>query len=146
VQSAHLAFKQIIVNGLFCKQLLLWFNFLKQFFQIHFAAVEGVCVLTILTLVIHPIFLTSFLEDRLRAINKTYFLIKISIISIPSCTLLENFRFQKQKLNGKLSRPNLMISEISQIVWEQWMERMCKIKNHHIQVHTTTTTKKIVLY
>jgi len=46
---------------------------LKQFFQIHFAAVEGVCVLTILTLVIHPVFLASFLEVHLRAINKTYF-------------------------------------------------------------------------
>ena len=54
----------------------------KQFFQIHFAAVEGVCVLTILTLVSHPVFLTSFLDVHLCAINKTYFLVKISL---PSC-------------------------------------------------------------
>jgi hypothetical protein len=33
---------------------------LKQFFQINFAAVEGVCVLMILILVIHPVFLTFF--------------------------------------------------------------------------------------
>jgi hypothetical protein len=52
---------------------------LKKFFQIHFAALEGVCVLTILTLVIHPVFLISFLEVHLRAINKTYFLNKDTI-------------------------------------------------------------------
>jgi hypothetical protein len=34
-----------------------------------------------------------------------------------------------------------MINGISQIVWEQWMENMCQLKNHHIQVHTTTATK-----
>jgi hypothetical protein len=54
---------------------------LKQFFQIYFAAVEGVGVLTILTFVIHPVFLTSFLEVHLRAIKNT-FLVKISL---PSC-------------------------------------------------------------
>jgi hypothetical protein len=42
----------------------------KQFFQVHFAAVEGVCVLMILTCVIHPVFLTSFLEVHLRTIKK----------------------------------------------------------------------------
>jgi hypothetical protein len=59
---------------------------LKKFFQIRFAAVEGVGVLTILTLVIHPVgvltiltlvihlvFLTSFLEVHLRAIKKHIF-------------------------------------------------------------------------
>jgi hypothetical protein len=46
---------------------------LKQFFQIRFAAVEGIGMLMILTLVIHPVFLTSFLEVHLRAIKKTYF-------------------------------------------------------------------------
>ena len=42
------------------------------YFQIHFAVVEGVCVLTVLTVVIHPGLLTSFLRVHFRAINKIY--------------------------------------------------------------------------
>jgi len=63
-QNAHLAFKQNIVNGLFLQTIaVVPFSEvlppkLKQFCQIHFAVVEGVCVLTILTLVIHPVFMT----------------------------------------------------------------------------------------
>jgi len=34
-----------------------------------------------------------------------------------------------------------MINGISQIVWEQWMESTCQLKNHHVQVHTTVTTR-----
>jgi hypothetical protein len=80
-QSAHLAFKQNIVNGFFFQIIVAVVPFLevlppklKQFFQIHFAAVEGVCVQTILTLAIHPVLLTFFfLEVHLCAINKTFF-------------------------------------------------------------------------
>ena len=50
---------------------------IKHFFQIHFVAFESVCVLTILTHVIHPVFLTSFFGGPSSCYKQN--------ISLPSC-------------------------------------------------------------
>jgi hypothetical protein len=71
-----LPFKLNIINGLFLQTIVAVNPFsevlppkLKQLFQIYFAAVEGVCVLTILTLVIQPVFFIYFLKVQLRAVQ-----------------------------------------------------------------------------